>query len=172
MENPNHITISAIAALGNQRQIGKGNDLLWNLPEDLKRFKKLTNGKAVIMGRKTWESLPDAVRPLPNRENIILTRDKNYDAPGGVVVHDLDTAITLAKKWSIKNNEDEVFIIGGANIYLQALPKTDKLYLTLVDSDKDGDVFFPEYEDEFAVIDKKDNNVNDHKFSFVSLKRK
>lgn len=172
MKNPNHITISAIAAIGNQRQIGKGNELLWNLPEDLKRFKKLTNGKAVIMGRKTWESLPESVRPLPGRENIILTRDEEYKAPGGVIKHDIDAAISYAEEWSVNNDKDEVFIIGGANIYTQALPKTEKLYLTLVDSDKKGDVFFPEYEDEFMEIDRQQNDVEEPKFNFVDLERK
>lgn len=172
MENPNHITISAIAALGNQRQIGKDNDLLWNLPEDLKRFKELTSGKAVIMGRKTWESLPEIVRPLPDRENIILTRDLNYEAPGGTVVHDLDTAITRANEWSTKNDRNEVFIIGGANIYTQALPVTEKLYLTLVDSDKDGDVFFPEYKTQYSEVERLDKNGSNPAYSFAELVKK
>lgn len=171
MSTKNNTTISAIAALGNQRQIGKDNDLLWNLPEDLKRFKELTSGKAVIMGRKTWESLPETVRPLPGRENIILTRDQEYKAPGGEVVHNLDAAIAHAKEWSVKNDQNEVFIIGGANIYTQALPVTEKLYLTLVDSDKDGDVFFPKYEDVFTEYDRQENTFGKLTYTFVNLKR-
>ncbi|MEX2515273.1 MAG: dihydrofolate reductase [Candidatus Paceibacterota bacterium] len=172
MTNSNHITISAIAALGNQRQIGKDNELLWNIPEDLERFKELTSGKAVIMGRKTWQSLPESVRPLPDRENIILTRDEDFDAPGGMVKHSLDDAISYAKAWSRDNMQEEVFIIGGATIYEQALPETDKLFLTLVDSDEPGDAFFPEYESDFNEVEKIPANSDGIDYVFVNLERK
>jgi dihydrofolate reductase len=172
MENSNSITISAIAALGNRRQIGRDNELLWNIPEDLQRFKKLTSGKAVIMGRKTWQSLPESVRPLPGRENIVLTRDKEFVAPGGIVKHDVENAINYAKKWSQKNRKSEVFVIGGATIYEQALPEIDKLYLTLVDSDKEGDAFFPEYKNEFKEVDAEKKSAKGVIFEFKNLERK
>jgi|AntRauTorcE11897_2_1112592.scaffolds.fasta_scaffold00476_11 dihydrofolate reductase len=172
MENSNSITISAIAALGNRRQIGRDNKLLWNIPEDLQRFKKLTSGKAVIMGRKTWQSLPESVRPLPGRENIVLTRDKEFVAPGGIVKHDVENAINYAKKWSQKNRKSEVFVIGGATIYEQALPEIDKLYLTLVDSDKEGDAFFPEYKNEFKEVDAEKKSTKGVIFEFKNLERK
>jgi len=172
MENSNSITISAIAALGNRRQIGRDNELLWNIPEDLQRFKKLTSGKAVIMGRKTWQSLPESVRPLPGRENIVLTRDKEFVAPGGIVKHDVENAINYAKKWSQKNRKSEVFVIGGATIYEQALPEIDKLYLTLVDSDKEGDAFFPEYKNEFKEVDAEKKSTKGVIFEFKNLERK
>jgi|AntRauTorckE6833_2_1112554.scaffolds.fasta_scaffold23719_3 dihydrofolate reductase len=171
MKNSNSITISAIAALGNQRQIGKDNELLWNIPEDLQRFKELTSGKAVIMGRKTWQSLPESVRPLPGRENIVLTRDENFVAPGSVVKDDIESAINYAKKWSGKNNHDEVFIIGGETIYKQALPQTDKLYLTLVDSDEEGDTFFPEYRGKFTAV-SRNSHSGDPAYTFITLDKK
>lgn len=171
MTNSNHITISAIAALGNQRQIGRDNKLLWNIPEDLKRFKEITSGKAIIMGRKTWESLPENVRPLPSRENIILTRDDTYKAPGGVVKNNLEDAITYAKQWSLKNKRNEALIIGGETVYRQALPKTEKLYLTLVDSDAEGDAFFPEYKDDFTEVSKAKRSQDGVSYAFVNLEK-
>ncbi|MEX2368995.1 MAG: dihydrofolate reductase [Candidatus Paceibacterota bacterium] len=171
MSENNDITVSAIAALGSQRQIGKGNELLWHIPEDLERFKQLTSGKAVIMGRKTWESLPESVRPLPGRENIVLTRDEVYGAPGGVLKHSLDEAVAYAKKWSEGNDQNELFIIGGATIYEQTLPKTDKLYLTLVDSDDRGDTFFPKYEDQFNEV-SRESHGDSLEYTFLTLEKK
>lgn len=171
MATPSNVAISAIAALGNQRQIGKDNKLLWNLPEDLQRFKKLTDSKTVLMGRKTWETLPASVRPLPNRENIILTRDENYKADGAAVLHSLDEALDYARDWSVKNKQEEAFVIGGATIYEQALPYTDKLYLTLVDTDEEGDAFFPKYKDEFTEYTREKNTSGKLTYTFVNLKR-
>jgi len=165
------IKIAVVAAIGNQEQIGKDNKLLWSIPEDLARFKRLTAGKAVIMGRKTWQSLPESVRPLPGRENIILTRDEGFEAIGGAVWHSLDEAIDYAKQWSENNNQDEIFIIGGATIYQQALQETEKLYLTLVDTDKEGDAFFPEYEDQFAEI-SREKHKDDPEYAFLTLEKK
>src|SRR3989344_5036089 len=131
--------ISCIAALGTTtRAIGKNNTLLWRIKEDLGRFKSLTTGHPIIMGRKNFESIG---RPLPNRTNIVITRNKEYAAEGCFVVHSFDEAVTKAKEVE----EKEIFIIGGGEIYTQALPITHKLYLTLVDSNETGDVFFPDY---------------------------
>ena len=116
--------ISIIAAIGKNNELGKGNTLLWHMPADMKYFRDTTRGHAVIMGRKTFESLKE---PLPNRKNIIITRDKNYLRHGVDVVHSLEEAINLSK-----NNGEEVFIIGGAEIYKQAILIADKLYINHV----------------------------------------
>lgn len=172
MTDASNITVSAIAAIGNQRQIGKNGDLLWDIPADLKRFQKLTNNKAVIMGRRTWESLPEPARPLPNRENLVLTRNENYDADGAAVCHDLDEALSYAKNWSQKSNQSELFVIGGESTYQQALPKTDTLYLTLVDSDQNGDTHFPDFRDSFTLCDREKHRDNSPAFDFCVFERK
>lgn len=171
MINENNITISAIAAIGNQRQIGKNGELLWNIPADLKRFQKLTNNKAVTMGRKTWESLPESARPLPNRENIILTRNKDYDAGSATVLHGFDEALAQAKDWSQENGQDGLFIIGGESVYSTALPKTDKLYITMVDSDADGDTFFPQFRDQFTLTNREKHRNHNPPFNFCLFER-
>lgn len=132
--------ISMIAAIGKNRELGKGNDLLWKIPEDLKRFKEITKGHSVIMGRKTYESIG---RPLPNRTNIVITRDLNWAAEGVFPVASMEEAIELAK---LKPGNDELFVIGGAQMYTLGLSYADKLYLTLIDDVKEADSFFPEYE--------------------------
>lgn len=129
------MTISIIAAIGPKRELGKNNRLLWHIPEDLKRFKKITNGHTVIMGRKTFESIG---KPLPNRTNIIVTRDGNFTAANYLVTHSLNEAIEMAKK----HGETEAFIIGGGQIYEQAIGIADKLYLTIVKGDFTADTFF------------------------------
>lgn len=172
MNKSNNITVSAIAALGNQRQIGKDGDLLWHIPEDLKHFKQLTENKAVVMGRKTWESLPKTARPLPQRENIILTSQTDYKASGAVVKNSLEAGLDYAREWSQENSQSEIFIIGGAAVYKQALPETEKLYLTLVDSDQDGDTFFPNYKEEFVELDREEHSQNIPGFVFINLERK
>nr|AIA17513.1 Dihydrofolate reductase [uncultured bacterium] len=130
--------ISLIAAIGRNNELGKGNDLLWRLPSDQKFFRETTKGHTVIMGRKTFESIGGA---LPNRRNIVITRDKNYKKDDAEVVNSLDEALDLSKTI----HDDEIFIIGGAEIYRQALPFADKLYMTHIDAaDKGADAFFPE----------------------------
>jgi dihydrofolate reductase len=171
MINENNFTISAIAAIGNQRQIGKNNELLWDIPADLKRFQKVTDNKAVIMGRRTWESLPSSAQPLPNRKNIILTRNEDYDADGATILHGFDKALSQAKYWSHKNGQTEVFIIGGESVYSIALTKTDKLYLTIVDSDADGDTFFPQFRDEFTLISREKHREHNPPFDFCVFTR-
>lgn len=130
--------ISLIAALASNRAIGKDNALLWHLPEDLRHFRETTRGKPVIMGRKTWESLPDSFRPLPGRHNIVVSRDPAYQANGATLAASLADAVRQAL------DADEVFVIGGAALYREALPLADRLYLTEIDQRFDGDVFFPE----------------------------
>lgn len=130
--------ISLIAAVAQNRAIGKDNQLLWHLPEDMRYFRETTRGKTVIMGRKTWESLPAAFRPLPGRRNIVVTRDRQYVAEGAVLVHSLEEAIGAA------DDDGETFVIGGAELYRLALPLAQRLYLTEVAQTCTGDAFFPE----------------------------
>jgi dihydrofolate reductase len=129
--------ISLVAALARRRVIGIGNQLPWRLPEDLQRFKRLTLGAPVIMGRKTHESIG---RPLPGRRNTVVTRQPQAAWQGCSVAHSLDEALALAA------DAPEAFVIGGAELYAQALPRADRLYLTFIDADCDGDAFFPEFD--------------------------
>lgn len=130
-------TLTLIAAVAANGVIGKDNRLPWHLPEDLGHFKALTTGHAVIMGRKTWESLPAKFRPLPQRVNIVVTRDAAFRAAGAEVAHSLADAIAAA-------GDADAFVIGGADLYAQALPLAGRLELTEIDVACDGDAFFPE----------------------------
>ncbi len=131
--------LTLIAAVARQRAIGRANTLPWHLPEDLRYFRAQTKGKPVIMGRKTWESLPEAFRPLPGRHNIVVTRDPHYAADGATVVHSLPAAATAA-------GDDEAFVIGGAELYGQALPLASRLLLTEIDLTVEGaDAYFPDF---------------------------
>lgn len=139
--------VSAIAALSKNKVIGKNNDLPWKLPDDTKFFMETTKGHHVIMGRKNYESLKGKFKPLPNRTNIIITRQKDFQAPGCIVLHNVEEGLRIAAK----NGEEECFIIGGAEIYALAMPNTNRLYLTEIDAVVDGDTFFP-------TVDKKEWN--------------
>lgn len=131
--------LTLIAAVARQRAIGRANTLPWHLPEDLRYFRAMTKGKPVIMGRKTWESLPEAFRPLPGRRNIVVTRDAQYVADGATVVHSLAEAAAAA-------GAEEAFVIGGAELYAQALPLATRLLLTEIEIDvADADAFFPAF---------------------------
>lgn len=143
--------ISIVVALGNgklhNRVLGKNNELLWHIPDDLKRFKMLTLGHPVIMGRKTFESIVAVIgKALPGRTNIVVTRDAAWNYPEVIVTHSLEEAIAKAKEIET----EEIFIGGGGQIYAEALPLVDKLYLTLIEDDKEGDSYFPAYEQEFT----------------------
>lgn len=131
--------LTLIAAVARNGVIGKDNALPWHLPEDLKHFKQLTTGHAVIMGRKTWESLPPKFRPLPNRLNIVITRDPAYVAPGATVVHSLDAAMKVSVGGT-------AFVIGGAELYAHALLHAQWLELTEIDAAFDGDAHFPAFD--------------------------
>ncbi len=154
--------ISIIAAIGDNKELGKNNKLLWHIPEDLKFFREKTRGHAVIMGRKTYKSIG---HPLPNRVNIIISRNSNLKINGAFVVHSLEEALSLAKQ----HEKEEIFIIGGAQIYQEALPIVDKLYLTLVQGTFAADVFFPDYSDFKKIIDQKTSS--DRKLTFLELER-
>lgn len=128
--------LTLIAAIARNGVIGIDNRLPWRLPADLQHFKSLTLGHTVIMGRKTWESLPEKIRPLPGRRNIVVTRDGGYCAEGATVATSLPAAISAA-------DSDEAFVIGGAELYAAALPLADRLQLTEIDATFEGDIHFP-----------------------------
>ena len=161
--------ISLIAALAKNRAIGKDGQLLWHLPEDMRHFRETTRGKPVIMGRKTWESLPDSFRPLPGRHNIVVSRNLAYQAPGTTLAGSLDDAIREAGEAAV-----EVFVIGGAELYRQALPVASRLYLTEIAEDFAGDVFFPEVlPGEWEEISRKNQKgTSGPVFSFVVYRRR
>jgi dihydrofolate reductase len=126
--------LSLIVALARNGVIGKDNRLPWHIPEDLKRFRALTMGHHIIMGRRTWESIG---RPLPGRTSVVVSRRPDYSAPGALVVHSLAEALAACA------GDDEAFVIGGAQIYREALPLAERIYLTRIDADYAGDAFFP-----------------------------
>ena len=145
--------INLIAVVSEQtRAIGRGGALLWDLPGDLAHFKELTDGHPVIMGRKTWESLPERWRPLPKRTNIVVTRDDAYSAPGADVVTSIDIALEVAKS---SPGADEVWIIGGGELYALAISLADRLYLTLVEDGSEGDAHFPVWSD-FKEVERSE----------------
>jgi dihydrofolate reductase len=166
------MNISIIVAVGSNRAIGKNNSLIWHLPADMKFFKEKTTGHCIITGRKNYESIPEKFRPLPNRTNIIVTRQANYNAPGAIITSSLQEAIEKAKQIS----DQEIFIIGGGDIFRQSLHLTDTIYLTEIDQAFDADVFFPELDahdwQEVERVKGKQDEKNNYPFSFVTYKRK
>lgn len=159
--------IILIAAIANNNALGKDNKIIWHLPDDFKRFKKLTTNHHIIMGRKTFESFP---KPLPNRTHIVISRQKNYKPSGCIVVNSLQNAIDICPK-----NED-IFIIGGAEIYKLALPFCDKLELTRVDATFDADAFFPELNfHEWQLVSEEFHAQDEqhlHEFSYETYLKK
>jgi len=160
--------VSIIVAMAKNRVIGKENDMPWHLPADLKHFRAMTSGKPIIMGRKTYESIG---RPLPKRHNIIVSRNSDYKVEGCDVVGSLEEAVTLA------GDVEELFIIGGGFLYNQTINQADKLYLTFIDLDVEGDTFFPKYEHlgltkVFSEHHEKDgNNVYNYEFTEFVIER-
>lgn len=142
--------IALVVAVSRNGVIGRDGGLPWRIPSDLKRFKATTMGNPMIMGRKTWEALPR--RPLPGRENIVVTRKTNYAAPGAHVVQDVAAAITKAKSF----NPAEIAVIGGGEIYRQMFDIADRIYLTEVATDVEGDTFFPEIDRRKWVVVKSE----------------
>jgi dihydrofolate reductase len=153
--------ITMIAAAGENNELGKDNDLLWHLPDDFKRFKQLTTGHYIIMGRKTFETFP---KPLPNRTHLVITRNKNYTKEGAVVVHSMEEALKMVEK------DEQPFIIGGGEIYKMGLPFAEKIELTRVHGTfDDADTFFPEFsKNEWQLISETKHGKDEkHKYSFV-----
>jgi dihydrofolate reductase len=159
--------ISIIVAVAENFAIGKDNQLLWHIPADLKRFKKITSGHQIIMGKLTYKSLP--VRPLPNRVNIVITDKPGETFEGCTTVYSIEEALNLC------NETDESFIIGGGSIYRQFLPFANKLYLTLVHKDFEADTFFPEIDpDMWKLIDREDHEPEgslDFSYSFLIFEK-
>jgi len=160
--------ISIIVAVSEDLGIGKNNELLWNLPEDLKRFKKITYGKTVIMGKRTWESLPK--KPLPGRKNVVITDIPHEDFFGAVTAYSIEDALNKCEK------EEEIFIIGGGSIYTQFMPLADRLYVTHVHKKRPADTWFPKINQRvWEVIGKeefKDNNTRGIPYTFVIYERR
>lgn len=159
--------VSIIVAIAENNVIGNNNQLIWHIPGDLKRFKALTMGHHIIMGRKTWESIG---RALPGRTSVVVTHNKNYQAEGAQVVHSLDEAIKFASA------DSEVFIIGGGELYKQALPLANKLYLTRVHRSYEGDVSFPAINlnewNEIHSEKGKPTDTDGLEYTYVDLVRK
>jgi len=159
--------ISIIVAASQNNVIGKDNQLIWRLSADLKRFKALTTGHHIIMGRKTFDSIG---KPLPNRTSIIITRQADYKAEGCIVVNSLEEALAKVPA------DQEAFIIGGGTIYKEAMDKADQLYLTLVHGKFDGDTFFPKLDSKVWESLKREDHMpdekNEHAYSFIDYKKK
>jgi len=164
--------ISLIAAVTENHVIGKDNDLPWHLPDDMKFFMETTKGHHVIMGRKNYESLPPKFRPLPNRTNIVITRQKNFSAPGCEVVNSLEAAIEIAKA----GHEPEVFVIGGAEVFNQSMHLADRLYITEIKTSLEGDTYFPIInKNSWSVVSTKNHPIDErhqYAFDFVTYERK
>ncbi len=165
--------VCAVVAIGKHRELGKEGKLLWHIPDDLKRFKALTKGHPVIMGRKTFESIVGYLgKPLPERTNIVVTRQQNNDIVSRykdvLIASSVEEAIEKAKTL----DTEEVHIGGGAQIYEQALPYIDKLYLTIIDDEKEADSFFPPYEQAFTKkVAEEAREWNGLKYRWVDLDR-
>jgi dihydrofolate reductase len=163
--------VSLIAAVTKNHVIGKNNDLPWKLPDDMKYFMETTSGHAVIMGRKNFFSLPPKFRPLKNRQNIVVTRNKE-----AIKGYDVDVATSIEEAFKQAPNNEEVFVIGGAEIFKQTLSKADRLYITEIDTVLDGDVYFPEFNKkdwiEFSRIHHNADERHAFAFDFVIYHRK
>jgi len=154
--------ISLIAAVAENQVIGKDNDLIWSLPRDTRYFIDKTSGHHIITGRRNYESIPAKYRPLKDRTNIIVTRQKSYQAPGAMVVNTLDEGIELA----CQNGEEELFIIGGGEIYQQSVELADKLYITEVKASFEGDVYFPPIDKNIWKETDRIPNLPDEKHAY------
>ncbi len=158
------MTISLIAAITENRVIGRNNDLPWHLPDDMKYFMQTTKEHYVIMGRRNYDSIPEKFRPLPNRTNIVVTRQKNFKAENCSIVHSIEEGLQLA----VKADQKEVFIIGGAEIYAKGLPKANRMYLTEIHGTLEGDTYFPEFDkNQWKEVSRKHHPTDDrHVFAF------
>ena len=167
------IRLALIVAADRNHVIGAGGDLAWRISDDLKWFKKVSIGKPVVMGRKTYDSIG---RPLPGRDNIVITRNNDFAAAGAFVARTIDTGLSLARYCALTRGVDEVCVIGGAEIYAQTLGQADRIYLTRVDAAVEGDVFFPALdsqawrEKQAGGCEKTDRN--DHACQFFILDRR
>lgn len=154
--------LSLICAIAENRAIGKNNQLLWHISEDFKFFKNITSGHVIVMGQKTYESIG---RPLPNRTTIVLSNDPAFAEDGVIVARTFDEVFQKANELE----KEEIFICGGGSVYAQTIGLADKLYLTVVKGDFDGDVFFPEYDEFKKVISKRKSSDENFEYTFLEL---
>ena len=161
------MTLALVAAIARDRVIGRDGTIPWRIPEDVAHFKELTSGHAVVMGRRTWDSLPDRFRPLPDRRNIVVTRNADWHGAGAERAGSVEEALELLR------DVERVFVIGGAEIYAEALPLADELFLTEIDDDVAGDTFFPIWNRDAFVQASRDEHVSDDgvSFAFVTYRR-
>jgi dihydrofolate reductase len=161
------VRISLVAATARNRVIGRSGAIPWRIPEDVERFKALTTGHAVVMGRRTWESLPASFRPLPGRRNVVVTRREDWNAEGAERAGSIEGALELL------GSESRVFVIGGAEVYAAALAFADELLLTEIDAEIEGDTFFPDFDHaEFAETSREEHESSDGiRFAFVVYDR-
>lgn len=155
------MSLTLIVAQASNRCIGKDGGLPWHIPEDLKHFRQCTMGKTVLMGRKTWESLPEKHRPLSGRKNVVITRDRSFKAEGAILFHDLEEALKTLK-------DDDIWVIGGAEIFKYCLPFAQRIELTQIDTPYDGDTFFPEISPQTWSIAKEEKHDG---YSFITYSR-
>lgn len=155
--------LSIIAIIGKNRELGKDNKLIWNIPEDLAHFRKITANHPVIMGRKTFQSIG---KPLSHRTNIVITSDTSFHHADVSVARSLDEAMEIAKK---SPGNEEIFVIGGGRIYAQAMDKANRLYLTIVDATASADTFFPDYSRFTKVISKEPQEAGGFRFIYLTL---
>jgi dihydrofolate reductase len=164
--------VALVVAMGDNRAIGKGGGLPWRQSSDMRYFRKVTMGKPIVMGRRTFDSLP---RVLDGRLNIVLTRDKAFAAPGGVVAHSVEEALALARREAKRTGADEIMVIGGAELFQATLPQAGRIYLTEVKASPDADTWFPKLDrGEWREVSREDHAPgpkDDHAFSFVVLER-
>ena len=168
------LRLCLIVAMAKNRVIGRDGDLPWRLSADLKYFKAKTRGKPVVMGRKTYDSIHAMLGgPLPGRANIIITRDTSYTATGCIVVHGFEAGVRAAEEIARNDGAEEVMVIGGAEIYARALDEADRLYLTEIDAEVDGDAYFPEFnKSQWREVSREDHQDDgDLAYSFVVLDR-
>ena len=163
----NRPLLSIIAAVPRNGAIGKDNALLWHEPEDQKHFRRITMGSPVIMGRKTWDSLPARFRPLPGRRNVVITRNAEWQAPGAEAAPSIEAALRLLE------GADKAFVIGGAHIYALAMPLADELVLTEIDADLPGDTFFPAWDRALFTLTSREprTDATGRGYSFTTYTR-
>jgi dihydrofolate reductase len=161
------VRVSIVAAVARGGVIGRGGAIPWRLPKDLARFRELTLGHPVVMGRKTWDSLPERFRPLPGRRNVVVTRNNAWEADGA------ERASSLADALRLLAAEPRVFVIGGGELYAEALPLADELLVTEIDADVEGDVVFPNWDSAaFEEVSREEHGSEEFPFAFVAYRRK
>jgi dihydrofolate reductase len=162
------VKISLVAAVAREGVIGRDNAIPWQLPEDARRFRALTMGHPVVMGRRTWDSLPERFRPLPGRRNVVVTRNAAWRAEGAERAESLEDALRLLA------GAPQVFVIGGAELYAEALPRADELVVTEIDAEVEGDVYFPTWDRAAFREESREEHVSDDgvAFAFVTYARR